>query len=180
VKRLLPLSLALLAAVLMTACSTNRATRFGMGEDGEPIQFRRYTNRPAVDYIFRWDKRAFERVLSPIDDQLSEDKTQVLERHGQPDYIREGVKATRNEVFDEWAYYDRGVICQFIQGQLVYEGPLLDSDVALIDYGYPSKAYSQEYEEGALREIWLYEDLFSIRQRILSFSDGKLVYKANF
>ncbi|MEQ8822112.1 MAG: hypothetical protein RLY93_17890 [Sumerlaeia bacterium] len=160
-------------------CSTNRKPLFDMST-GEPEQFRRYTGRPAADFIVRFDRRAFEKTDAMKDSMLTADKRDVLDRHGQPDYAREGVDAHRDEIFDEWAYWDRNTIVQFIEGKLVYEGPLLDSDRYLITYGYPSKAYFQQYETGPVRETWVYEGFWRVKNRSVSFSDGSLVYQSQF
>lgn len=167
----------ILLAVSVASCTTNRLPRFDMSS-GEPEQVRRYTGRPALDYIYRFDRRAFDQVDEMADSQLTADKVDVLARHGQPDYRREGVRARRNETFDEWAYTDRNVIVQFVQGELVYEGPLLDSDRILIERGYPSKAFFQRYEAGPVRETWIYEDPIAVRFASYSFSDGKIVFEA--
>ena len=147
---------------------------------GEPEQIRRYTGRPAQDFIFRYNSKAFDKVDEIVDSQLTPGKMDVLQRHGQPQYMRRNVDATRNEFFEEWVYNDRNTIVQFVQGELVYEGPLLDSDRVLIEHGYPSKAWAQQYETGPMRETWIYEDLLAVRERSYSFSDGKIVYQATF
>lgn len=174
-------ALAALLAVVLTAggCTTNRAPRFDMAS-GEPEQIRRYTNRPAVDYIFRFDHRAFDRNDGMVDTQLTPDKIDVLQRHGQPEYVRRNIRSRRGDVFDEWAYNDRNTLVQFIAGELVYEGPLMDSDRVLIERGYPSFATFQQYEEGPVREIWIYSKMFAVREQVYSFSDGNLVYRANY
>jgi len=167
------------AVLLLTACTTNQKPRFDV-EDGKVLQFRRYTGRPAVDYLHRWDEKAFDRIDHELDAVLSPDQIEMLERRGQPDYVREDVKARRNELFDEWVYWDQELIVQFIGGELVYEGDLLDSDKTLVTRGYPSKAYHQEYEYGPVRETWLYEDLFEAGGYSVSFSDGRRIFQANY
>lgn len=175
------LSLFVVATLLLAeACSTNRIPRFDTSS-GEPQQFRRYTGRPMVDYTFRWTRKAFDKVESDLTETiLSEDARDVLDRHGRPDYVRLDVKATRNEIFDEWAYLDHNVLVQFVAGQLVYEGPMIDSDRYLITWGYPTRAYSQQYETGPLREIWYYEHLFEVGGQWASFTNGELVAQAQF
>jgi hypothetical protein len=161
------------------ACTTNRGPRFEM-RTGEPEQFRRFTHRPFVDHIFRWNKQAFTKVENHLDDVVSEDKADVLRRHGQPEYVRTGVPSRSNERFDEWAYWDRNTICQFVQGELVYEGPMLDTDRWLIRHGYPSEALYQDYEDGPVREIWTYNGLFVIESVTVSFTDGVEVFRSEY
>lgn len=174
------LALTLVLAVGMTVgCSTNRKPRFNTAS-GEPEAFLRYTGRPSQDYIFRWNSKAFDRVMADMELVSTPDTDDVLRRHGRPDFIRKNVRATRNEIFDEWAWWDRNIIVQFIEGQLVYEGPLTDSDRWLITWGYPSRAYSQQYETGPRREIWIWDRMFEIGFRTASFTDGELVYQSHY
>jgi hypothetical protein len=177
--RSLPLAVGVVALLLTSGCWTNRSPRFDMSS-GEPEQIRRYTGRPETDYIFRWGRNAFTQVRSDLDIVMTGDRLDVLTRHGRPDYVREGVKGWRNESFDEWVYWDRNTIVQFIQDELVFEGPLLDSDRHLVLYGFPTRAYTQQYEVGPRREIWIYADIWKTRTREYSFSDGKLVYQVNY
>ncbi|MCB2155147.1 hypothetical protein KQI84_09690 [bacterium] len=177
-RRIVPILGVVLLAVLMAGCNTNRVPRFQWAS-GEPEQFRRYTGRPAVDYFYRWNDQAFFKVEAHQDDLLTGDKKSVLQRHGQPDYMREGIDARSDETFTEWVYWDRNVLCQFIQNDLVFEGPLMDSDRYLVQYGYPSEAFFQQYEVGPAREIWIYKKMFEKGDWSVSFSDGALVYKAD-
>ncbi|MDK2970662.1 MAG: hypothetical protein PWP23_417 [Candidatus Sumerlaeota bacterium] len=177
----MPHSVRILAFVLIalmgTACSTNRKPRYDM-EDGQSVSFRRYTGRPCVDHIFKWSKKAFHKVDGELSIVPSEDANEVLQRHGKPDYIRTDVQAEGDEIFDEWVYWDQNVILQFIDGQLVYEGELLDSDKVLVRRGYPSRAYSQQYEIGPRREFWIYQDLFEVGEDSYSFSNGKMIFQS--
>jgi len=175
----LPLALGVFALLMTSGCWTNRSPRFDMAS-GEPEQIRRYTGRPETDYIFRWGRQAFTQVRSDLDVVMTGDRLDVLTRHGRPDYVREGVKGERNESFDEWVYWDRNTIVQFIQDELVYEGDLLDSDRHLVLYGFPTRAFNQQYEVGPRREIWIYADIWKASTREYSFSDGRLVYKVNY
>jgi len=161
----------------MAGCSTNRSPRYNWST-GEAQQFRRYTGRPAVDYFHRWGHQAFRKVEEMKDTQLTEDVEDVLKRHGQPDYERRNVEAQGNETFTEWVYWERNVLCQFIQGELVFEGPLTDSDRILVTFGYPDKAFFQQYETGPVREFWIYQKLMGTDAREYSFSDGRMVFQS--
>ncbi|MGF1574043.1 MAG: hypothetical protein ACFCU1_13345 [Sumerlaeia bacterium] len=165
--------------VLTTACTTNTKPLYDSDNETDlAIQFKRYTARPAKDYIFRWNEKAFSKVQNDDFDILSEDKKLAVDRLGRPDYIREDIRAQRNENFDEWVYWYDNIILQFVSGELVYEGELLDSDRTLVEFGYPSTAYFQEYEIGPIRETWIYEKELITGGRVFSFSDGKTIFKA--
>jgi hypothetical protein len=173
--------LVVLVALFAAGCSTNRKPLFDVDGEGQATAFRRYTDRPAVDHVFRWNKRAFQIVEADFRPVPSPDRNAVLARHGKPDYFRTDVRGERlNELFDEWVYWNKNVIVQFIDGKLVYEGALLDSDRWLIRYGFPSRAYSQQYEIGPRRETWIYEHLFRVGGMSASFSNGELVFQANY
>jgi len=165
--------------ISISGCSTNRKPRFD-NRGNEPEAFRRHTGRPTQDYIFRWGSKAFNRVEGDFHYVESDDVLDVLRRHGQPDYYRNNVHAVRNEIFDEWVWWDRNIIAQFIEGQLVYEGDLKDSDRMLVTWGYPNRAYSQQYEVGPRREIWIWQKTFEIGFREASFTDGELVYQVSY
>ncbi|MDX1973753.1 MAG: hypothetical protein SFY68_14575 [Candidatus Sumerlaeia bacterium] len=171
--------LVFLSSLGLVGCNTNTKPPFKSDNETDlPSQFRRYTKRPAVDYVFRWNSQAFELVTSDDFDLLSEDKRSALGRLGKPQYVRENIRAQRNENFDEWVYWDDNIILQFVGGSLVYEGELLDSDRTLVEYGYPSRAYFQEYEIGPVRETWIYEGTLELGGRTVSFSDGKKIFQA--
>jgi len=168
-------------ALPLAACKTNQGPRYGI-EAGQPEQFRRYTNRPYVDRVFRWSDNAYDKVHGDLEVPRSEDIKDVLNRHGRPHYVRRNVTSETNDVFDEWAYLyrgeDKGIIVQFVSGDLVFEGELLDSDIYLIQNGYPDYAFRpQEYEVGPRREIWVYKDDSSLGETLVSFSDGTLVHQ---
>jgi hypothetical protein len=165
--------------VFSSGCSANTKPLYESdNETDSALQFKRYTKRPAVDYVFRWNSKAFSKVDNDDFDILSEDKKEAVKRLGRPDYMRENVRAQRKEDFDEWVYWYDNVIVQFVSGELVYEGELMDSDRALVEHGYPSTAYFQQYEIGPVREIWVYEKKLETGGQTLSFSDGKLVLRA--
>lgn len=168
--------LILLVAGLAACQSTNRVPRFDL-TTGKPEQYKRYAYRNYRDYLYRWNAQAYAKVEEPMRGMLSEDMKDVLARHGQPDYRRDPFKAETDELVEDWVYWDRGVITQFVQGQLVYEGPLTDQDRCLVQYGYPQQSFSQQYEGDVSprRETWVYKRLFERRGTFVSFTDGKLV-----
>lgn len=164
---------------LAASCTTNSKPLYNSDNETDlPLQFKRYTARPAKDYVFRWNEKAFSKVQNDDFDLLSEDKKEAVDRLGRPDYIRENIRAQRNEDFDEWVYWYDNIIVQFVSGKLVYEGELMDSDRTLVEYGYPSTAYFQQYEIGPVRETWIYEKKMITGGKTVSFSNGKLIFQA--
>lgn len=177
-KKFLFVVLALLMLAGLGACGNiNRTPRYDVKEPLTVTPFKRVALREKQDFIYNWKKDAYAKVSEPLRQRFSASQGDVLERHGQPDYVRRSFKATTKETVEEWAYWDRDVICQFVQRELVWEGPLTDMDRTRIRYGYPRRAWSQIYESGVRRDMWDYQGmLLDIQGSIFTFSDEKLVY----
>lgn len=159
---------------VVAGCSTNRVPRYNVPEPGTIETFKRQTLHDNRDYLFTWKQQAYSQITEPIRN-VSEDQQGVLDRHGEPDYKRVGWKSTSNELVDEWIYWDRKVVVQFVQRQLVYEGPVTDMDEIRVKYGYPRRAWSQTYETGVQRDFWDYAGIFETGGMIVSFSNEELV-----
>lgn len=167
----------LLAVFVATGCgNTNRTPRYHVTKPGEIKTFKRKTKHASVDYLFQVKQSAYSPVKKPLTKRLTPSQTDVLSRHGQPDYIRRSFTAHTNEKVTEWAWIDRLVITQFVQGELVWEGPLTDMDKYLIHNGYPRRAWQQDYPDGTRRDVWDYQPVvFDTRGRIVTFTDERLV-----
>ncbi|CAN5173039.1 hypothetical protein BH09SUM1_BH09SUM1_22740 [soil metagenome] len=178
------LCLALLAGVVAAAAgcgNKNRVPRYNVEKPLEITPFKRQTKHDNVDYLYQWKAKAYSPVSSPIRKRLSESEQDVLARHGQPDWVRKRFQSLADEQVDEWAWWDRSVICQFVQGELVYEGELTDMDRTRIRYGYPRRAWSETYEAGVQRDIWDYQGMvFDNDGQILTFSNEKLVTQQRY
>ncbi len=175
-KRIILLMILVGFAIGTAGCGLkNRVPRYHLDEEFNIVPFKRYSVHQEINYWHRFRRTAYDAVSNPLSTPLSEDMRSVLERHGQPSYVRENFESRTNELVDEWLFWDRKTTVQFIEGQLVYEGPLTDMDHYRVVYGYPDKAYSQQYEAGPRREIWDYLGLFDDQGMIVTFSDEKLV-----
>ncbi len=170
------------AALVLAGCGNlNRVPRYDVPEPMTMETFKRQTKYPAQGLMNFWRKDSFQQVNRPISGRLSESQKDLLERHGQPDYIREGWRSKTNEVVDEWAWWDRSIVAQFVQRELVYEGELSDMDRTRIRYGNPRRAWTQEYEEGVRRDIWDYQGIiYDTRGLLFTFSDEKLVTEQRY
>ncbi len=181
-KRFSPFAAILVLLVALVGCGNkNRTPRYDVPEPLKIKPFKRQALHDSQDYMFIWKPNAYSQVSEPIRDRLSPTQLGVMERHGQPDYIRKGFKATTKEIVDEWAWWDRDVICQFVQRELVWEGPLTDMDRTRIRYGYPRHSWAQKYESGVQRDLWDYQGMLADPQgQIFTFSDEKLVYTSRY
>lgn len=169
-------------AVTLAGCgNANRQPRYDVPAPLEIKPFKREAAHERQDYIFTMKREAYSKVAEPMRARMSPSQKALLERHGQPDYVRRGFHATTGETVDEWAWWDRDVIAQFVQRELVWEGKLTDMDRTRIRYGYPRRSWSQTYESGVKRDIWDYQGLMVDTQgSIFSFADEKLVYTSRY
>lgn len=173
------LSLALVFGAVFAASgcgNLNRTPRYEAPEAMTIKTFKRETENQSQDYIINWKRDAYSKVTRPITRGVSPDQKDVLARHGQPDYLRKSWRALNaDELVDEWAYWDRNVCVQFVQGQLVWEGPLTDMDRIRIQYGYPKRSSTQKVETGVRRDVWDYQGMTDSRGMIFTFTEEKLV-----
>ena len=168
--------------LLVTGCgSTNRQPRYDVKDPLEVKPFKRFAKHGSVDYLYTWKSKAYSKVESPLNQMLSPTQTSTLERHGQPDYVRKSYRASTGELVDEWAWWDRGTVAQFVGRELVYEGKLTDMDRYRIRYGYPRRVKAQTYESGVRRDVWDYQGMFFDPSGVLvTFTDENLVSRQEY
>ena len=171
-----------LAVVVLAACgNVNRQPRYNMDAEYQIQSFKRFAKWDGKSVWHRPKTKAYTKLDTPITRRISETQREVLERHGQPEYIRKHWKASTGEIVDEWAWWDRKVVCQFVQRELVWEGPLTDMDQYRIRYGTPMEALEQQYEAGVRRDIWTYQGILNATDgKLVTFSDERLVSVQNF
>lgn len=173
----------LMMLLLVSACSmTNRQPRYHVPEPMQIETFKRFATTANRDYYHVFSKKAYDEVRRPLKTKgMSASQLDVLERHGQPDYTRESFKATTGELVDEWAWWDRKIVTQFVQNELVWEGPLTDMDAYRIRFGHPRRAQQQAYERGARRDFWEYQGFdYNSPGMIVTFTDESLVSRQEF
>jgi hypothetical protein len=102
----------------------------------------------------------------------------VVREWGQPAYLRGPFKTTQGDVTIEWAYHSTNHLFQFVDGTMVYEGPLTDQERTAITYGAPKEAIVSILEPNVRRETWIYRPTFLWgREHLVSFTNGKLTYE---
>ncbi len=166
----------ILPLLILSSCGNmNRVPRYNVGEPLQIETFKRRTAHPTRDFVFTFKKTAYRKVKNPLSNRLSPSQVSVLERHGQPDYIREGFRSLSGETVDEWLYWDRQILTQFVQRELVWEGPVTEMDEWRLKHGYPRQAWSQSYETGVRRDIWDYRGFFlDTKGMVVTFSNENL------
>lgn len=173
--------LVVLVALLMpiAGCGNlNKVPRYRLDADGQPVAFKRFAAYDERDFINRFRAEAYFPRKDQVEGPLSDEQRGVLERHGMPDFIRYRFKASTNELVDQWAWWDRNVTVQFVQRELVWEGPLTDYDRTLIERGYPSRAKAMLFQPGQRRDIFEYEGIFKANSLIVTFTEEKLASTA--
>lgn len=168
---------ALTAAAIIAGCGNlNRKPLYNVNEPYTVEPYKRHMKHMEQDFIFRRSSRAYKSLGKPLTKRLSESEQDVLLRHGQPDYIRDGWRSQSGEIVNDWAWWDRGIIVQFVQGEAVFEGPLTDLDRSLIRYGYPRYAKSQITTTDIRRDVLEYHPLTNANEgRVLTFTGEELV-----
>jgi len=162
--------------------------KFDYTETGRPIMEKRHPQYPNAGfpnytrYRFAANKRGVEhftkgcKLKREPDEILTEQQREILREWGQPDYLRGPYQSERNDSVIEWAYHRQNHIFQFVDREMVYEGPLTDADRTLITYGAPRNVQVFLAEPNIRRETFIYEPTFLAgHEMIFSFSNGKLV-----
>jgi len=169
------LILAIPAALLVGGCSVNQAPRFKYGPEGEQIQFKRYEQHLAMDYIHHQTYQVYKRTEAlPLGPTISETQKALLHDRGRPDYIRPDYYSDSNERVTDWVYFEEDLIYQFVEGEIVYEGPLSDMDELLIRRGRPSLTTIAENQTGNRADVLQYTRPFSDQLDEYMFKNGKL------
>lgn len=161
-------------------------------DEGQAIMIKRYPYNPnlrecdLLRYKYAENKHGVEhwtrgcKLKREPDEILSQQQQAVLTAWGQPDYLRGPYRTTRNETVVEWAYHPLNRLFQWIDGVLVYQGPLTDRERTIITYGAPGEVMVSQVEPNIRRETWIYRPrtlfLTGGREQIYSFANGELIY----
>lgn len=170
----------MILAFIMAGCSINKPTKYDYVLTDEPIQLKRLPNDWTAPDLFRWTKVAFKKNNNTLRFFLSKEQQEIIAKYGQPKYLR-SFKSDRNEKVYEWIYLNgEDKLFQFINRQVVFEGPVTDLENVLITYGYPRFAYSERYnKERAERITFIYESPYSMKKDTYAFIGGKLIIHKN-
>lgn len=174
------LCILLLASTTIACGNLNRTPRYNLGADGMPKTFKRYPAYDEQDYVNRWRGNSWYPRVKEIEGPMSADMAETLRRHGHPDYIRYRFYSETNELVDSWAWWDRDVTVQFVQRQLVFEGPLTDMDKYLIRYGWPQHARAYHPVNGQRRDLWTYQGIWNTPLKHVTFANEKLASEFHY
>jgi len=162
--------------VILLGCSMNSKPLFlRYDAEGKPIMQKRYRRYIVRDFKTRFRKEAYKKnnTTGPHF-LLSRDQVEVKEKYGPPEYIGISYLSLRKDHVKEWLYLKKGLMFQFVNRKLAYEGPLSDKERVLVLYGYPDDAYStQAGEQEFIRENFYYYTLFGTSSKSFCFINGK-------
>lgn len=170
-----PLFLGLVSGLWLAGCTVNQAPRFKYGPEGEKIEFKRYEKHLAMDYIYHQSPVAFQRTEAlPLGPTLSDKQQEILKAKGKPDYVRNDYLSDSNEIVTDWVYFEKNIIYQFVEGEMVYQGPVSDMDKTLIRRGRPSRVETHETQTGHRADFLAYANPFTNVVDEYVFSNGRL------
>ena len=167
--------------LLAAGCaSSNKPLFIKYDADGKPVMEKRYRRYVARDFQTRWNARAYNKNnTSGPHFLLSKEQKDIKKKYGPPDYISPSYLSLRGDYVIEWLYLEKGVMFQFVNRRLAYEGPLSDKELTLVAYGYPDKALMLETGD-IIREEYHYYTLFGIARKQFNFVNGKLLDETIF
>lgn len=158
-------------------------------DDGKPILIKRYplNNRVTLLHFRKYPYYANTHGVEHVErgarlkrqpeNVLTEDQKAVLRAWGQPDYLRGPYRSTRGDSVVEWVYHRLNHLFQFVDGVMVYEGPLTDQERTVLTYGLPREVLSSTVAPNIRRETWFYNSPWHPnKEMVFSFANGKLVF----
>src|SRR5207249_2129508 len=101
----------------------------------------------------------------------------IIEQWGKPNYVRIPFDSLNGERVEEWVFMDKRHLFQFINHEMVYEGPLTDYEQLLLDRGYPDTSALTVGESGLLQQAMVYHNIFLLgREENYNLANDKIVY----
>lgn len=167
---------AVVAAILVSGCTVNRAPLFEYDNQGNKIQFQRIARNSEwnINGTWRLTPWAYRKNTGKLHWLLSPDQKKVIALLDQPDYIRRPFYSRTNERVHEWVWWEKNKVAQFVNRQLVYIGPLTDREKVLIRMGYPKYYIHQDLATG-IRETFIYSNDYEQRRHLYDFQNGRLI-----
>jgi len=171
-----------LLALLTFGCGfANKPLHLKYDAEGKPVMTKHYRKYVVRDFITKVNTIAYKKnntsgphfLLSPI-------QKEIKEKYGPPSYVSPSWLSQRGDYVIEWLYWEKGLMFQFVNRQLVYEGSLSDKERVLVMYGYPDDARIYLLEGVGVRENFYYYTMFGTSQKTFNFMDGKIVGNTSF
>lgn len=170
--------------LLGVGCAHTSQVPFHYDSEGMPISYRRRALHLERDFLHNFRTEAYRKpkpgefesrrqlAFAPGDvPATSEDEARTLDLLGEPDFIREFKSVDREDVV-EWLYLDQALVQQYIDGRLIFEGPLTDYEQVLLTQGFPTSVISQRDDAGRQTDLFVYTGIFLPALRQYYFVDG--------
>ena len=145
---------AIVLVLLATAgCATTKLP-VRLDEEGRPETFKRVERKPQRDFLNHISRTAYRppsRWMSPE----GEAQVMLVEAWGRPDYVRR-LRSLIGERVVEWLYLEEAAVFQFVGRELVFEGPITDTEQVLLIRGRPDRAEISRNERDGTREQFIY------------------------
>lgn len=166
-------ALFLLLLINLTGCAFNNPPRVQYDAEGNPVLFKRMAQHMKVDYFYRWRHKAYCRPTGDLQYLLLNDEKQVFADYSMPDYVRRPFASEDGEKVYEWAYLERNMLFQFINGDKVYSGPITDYEQILMRHGYPDTIIQAQTSEGSKIQTMVY-GRWGMENDVYSLNNGYL------
>ena len=171
--------MAFVAVALLTACvQTRPKPQVIIRPSGEIATYKRFERYPRRDFTHRFVRSAYSTPRGEFD-LAGADQQTILEQWGSPEYVRKRFTSLQDERIEEWLYMDLQRLFQFVDHNIVYEGPITDLEQLLLLHGYPDKMTTHIGESGIVRHMLYYRPIFNPgRFETYNLADGKIIHRS--
>lgn len=140
-----------------------------------PHQVRRLSDYRSEAFWSHLHPDIFE-VVEALPRHMSVDQELTVREFGQPDYQREFEALTGEEVL-EWLSMDHGVLHQFVDGTLVFQGEIRDLEHTLLRFGAPNSVMYRMQDPQIERVTFMYRRAFTTASQYFDFANGALIFE---
>jgi hypothetical protein len=163
-----------LALVLALGCARTRDIPRADHMHGPfPRQYLR-TQDYAWDTFISWIAREVYEPVGRLSRRLSRDQRLIVHEFAPPIHSRE-FKSLERERILEWLNIDHDLMCQFIDGTLVYQGEIRDLEHTLLRHGRPSSVIYHQDEGEIERVTFIYKEVYNMERQYFDFANGHLI-----
>ena len=177
--RFIPFLLLVFAGLILVNCAaTKPKPGFHHKQDGKLDMFKRFEQVIDRDLLHHWSRHAYfipRDKMSLVKE--GEAASEIIEIWGRPDWIRRPFESNSGDKVHEWIYLDLNQMFQFVDGMLVYEGPVTDFEQTLIRRGYPQRAMTLRESNGKVITILIYTKIWGSRIDQYRFVNGMLSFQ---
>lgn len=161
-------------AGLLAGCGNTAHFPYKLGEEGVE-EFKRIEKFAQADVIHHLRKTAY---LEPTPGRMrgaGEDGKVLIDDLGRPDWVRRPFRSLQEERVEEWLYVYDDLMFQFVDGWIVYEGPITDMEITLLQRGYPRLADVMRAHGEDTDIVFVYDSFLKIDPEIIHFKNGRRI-----